>query len=73
MVRAHVEARPETGRIHGPHGISLLRHARAGGDEAAPVVDYLLDRLGPDEAEFGIPADEAMAERYASPSRRTVG
>jgi hypothetical protein len=65
VVRAHVEARPETGRIHGPHGISLIRHAQAGGDRAELVTEYLLERLGPDETEMGIAADTELAERYA--------
>ncbi len=41
VVRAHVEASPGAQRIPGPHGISLLAHARAGAERAAPVVRYL--------------------------------
>jgi hypothetical protein len=32
-------------RIHGPHGITLLSHAKAGGDAAKPVLAYL-EQLG---------------------------
>ena len=63
-VRAFLTADPGLYRLHGPHGISLLRHARAGGAEAQSVVDYLLERFGPDEAVFGVPGDEAVAARY---------
>ena len=41
IVRAMLTAVPEAGRWRGPHGIPLLKHAEAGGAEAAPVADYL--------------------------------
>jgi hypothetical protein len=41
VVRAAVAASPGVQRIRGPHGISLLRHALAGGEAAAGVVAYL--------------------------------
>ncbi len=41
VVKAFVAARPGVQRNYGPHGITLLAHARAGGAEAAPVVQYL--------------------------------
>ncbi len=41
VVQAAVEAFPGTHRIHGPHGISLLNHAKAGGEAAAAVVAFL--------------------------------
>jgi hypothetical protein len=40
-VRSLVEAIPGIQRTHGPHGITLLRHARAGGDAARETIDYL--------------------------------
>ena len=40
-VRAYVEASPGIQGTPGPHGITLLAHANAGGDEAAAVVAYL--------------------------------
>jgi hypothetical protein len=41
VVRAFVEASPGVQSTLGPHGISLLRHAQAGGDEAKGVAAYL--------------------------------
>lgn len=40
-VRATLTAFPEALHVPGPHGIPLLAHAKAGGDEAAAVVAYL--------------------------------
>ena len=44
-VKAFVAAQPGCQRIPGPHSISLLAHAKAGGAAAAAVYEYL-DRLG---------------------------
>lgn len=41
VVKAYVAANPGIQRIAGPHGLTLLHHARAGGDEAKSVVAYL--------------------------------
>jgi hypothetical protein len=41
IVRALLTAWPALLQSKGPHGISLLRHARAGGDAAQPVAEYL--------------------------------
>ncbi len=41
VVRAYVQATPAVARLEGPHGISLLRHAEAGGTRAQAVVAYL--------------------------------
>ena len=41
VVKACVAARPGLQRSHGPHGITLMAHARAGGADAEPVVRYL--------------------------------
>lgn len=41
VVRAIVAAVPDAPRWPGPHGISLLKHAEAGGTDAAPVVAFL--------------------------------
>lgn len=64
-VRATLEADPSLFTLDGPHGISLMRHARAGREQAQAVVDYLLDRFGDDERPFGYPGDEAVEARYA--------
>ena len=41
VVRAFVTASPGSQRVLGPHGITLLAHAKAGGERAAAVVTYL--------------------------------
>ena len=41
IVRAMLGAWPGLLQSRGPHGITLMRHARAGGEAAKPVVDYL--------------------------------
>lgn len=45
VVKAMIAASPGVQRVRGPHGISLLAHARAGGAAATAVVQYL-DALG---------------------------
>ncbi len=42
LVRATVTKWPGLVQSKGPHGITLLRHAHAGGPPAKPVVEYLL-------------------------------
>lgn len=41
VVKAMVAARPGIQKTAGPHGITLLAHARAGGKEAEAVFEYL--------------------------------
>ena len=41
IVRAMLDAQPELREARGPHGIPLLAHAEAGGDQARGVVDLL--------------------------------
>lgn len=43
VVKAFVAARPGVQKAHGPHGITLMAHAKAGGAEAAAVVQYLAE------------------------------
>jgi hypothetical protein len=45
IVRAILTAFPEARHLRGPHGISLLAHAKAGGQEAAAVVELLQAKL----------------------------
>ena len=40
-VKALLTATPGAQGVRGPHGISLLAHARMGGEEARPVFDFL--------------------------------
>ncbi len=41
IVKAIIQAFPNAHAFRGPHGIRLIDHARAGGEAAAAVVDYL--------------------------------
>ncbi len=41
IVQAMLRAFPDARHLLGPHGIPLLAHAKAGGQEAAPVVELL--------------------------------
>ena len=41
VVKGMISAQPGAQRIQGPHSISLLAHAKAGGDAARPVFDFL--------------------------------
>jgi hypothetical protein len=41
IVRAALEAYPDAINTPGPHGIPLIAHAKAGGEEARDVVEYL--------------------------------
>ena len=41
IVKAVAEAHPDLLRVPGPHGISLIAHAEAGGEPAAAVLEYL--------------------------------
>ena len=41
VVKAFVAASPGVQRIHGPHGITLFAHAKAGGERAIAVMTYL--------------------------------
>lgn len=41
VVRTFISAAPGCQRIRGPHGITLLAHAKAGGPQAAEVVKFL--------------------------------
>ncbi len=51
VVRAIVESSPGIDQLMGPHSISLLRHARSRGEDAASVVEYLLSLPGGGEVE----------------------
>ncbi len=67
-VKALVAARPGIQKIYGPHGITLMSHARAGGPDALPVVEYLKsigDADTPLPSVAIAPADrDALAGKY---------
>ncbi len=50
VVKSFVAASPGVQRLHGPHGITLLTHAKHGGEPAAEVAAYL-ESLG--DADIG--------------------
>jgi hypothetical protein len=54
VVKAMIAASPGVQRIRGPHGISLLAHAKAGGEQARPVFEFLKS-LGDADAEPPLP------------------
>ena len=41
VVKAFIAAQPGVQRIRGPHSIPLLAHAKAGGDQSRPVLEFL--------------------------------
>lgn len=69
IVRTFMAADPQLIHLDGPHGISLIRHARAGGPEAEQVVDYLTERFGELEEPAAYAADGAAEARYAGQYR----
>lgn len=60
VVRAYVSASPGIQRIRGPHGFTLLHHARVGGPESADVVAYL-ESLG--DADLQQPTEPLTEEQ----------
>jgi hypothetical protein len=59
IVKGWVEAVPGVQRIRGPHGITLLAHARAGGAGAADVLKYLESLGDADPRYTNLPVSEA--------------
>ena len=45
IVRAMLDAQPELRNARGPHGIPLVAHAEAGGEQAADVLELLQTAL----------------------------
>jgi len=64
VVKAFVAAQPGAQRIAGPHSITLLAHARMGGDAARPVLAFL-DSLGDADGSAPAPLPEADAAALA--------
>lgn len=63
-VRGILDARPAARRIPGPHGLTLLHHAREGGEAAAPVVEYLERLGGADPRPRDLPVSEDDMRAY---------
>lgn len=64
VVKAMVRADPASARIAGPHGIPLLEHARAGGERAREVLEYLETIGAPVAAAAVPPLDKQQRERH---------
>jgi len=76
VVKAFIAASPGVQAIHGPHGITLLAHARAGGEQAKPVLEYL-EKVGGADPRIASPAltdaeAAALAGTYAYGSGPTA-
>lgn len=68
IVKAVLAADPQQLHTAGAHGLTLLHHAQAGGDQANGVVDHLLS-LGAVESDSTVPAKEitdALVGEYKS-------
>src|SRR5207302_9424068 len=63
VVKAFVAATPGIQRTRGPHSISLMKHAVAGGSRAQAVVEYLKSIDGADDAPAGRPLTDAEIAR----------
>ena len=61
VVKAFIAAQAGVQRIRGPHSISLLAHARAGGEAARPVFEFL-QTLGDADSDPLIPLASSDAE-----------
>ena len=59
-VRAAIVGRPGIQRLHGPHGLTLMHHARQGGDGAKPVVEYLAALGDADVGHVDLPLDDSV-------------
>jgi hypothetical protein len=63
VVKAFIATSPGIERIKGPHGITLMRHAVAGGTSAQPVVEYLRGFPNADERPVAVPLPAEDAAR----------
>jgi hypothetical protein len=61
VVKAFVVAQPGVQRIRGPHSIILLAHAKAGGEAARPVLEFL-QSLGDADAVPPVPLSPSDAD-----------
>ena len=72
IVKAFVTAQPDVPRIRGPHSISLMAHAKAGGERARPVFEFL-QTLGGADAEPQVPLSEEEAAAYTGTYNFGIG
>ncbi len=64
VVKAFITASPGSQRLLGPHGITLLAHARAGGDKSKDTLDYLTSLGDADKGLETKPLTEEERKRY---------
>jgi hypothetical protein len=68
VVKAFVAARPGVQRTLGPHGLTLMWHAKQGGPDAAAVVQYLTALgdadVSPATAPLAAPDRDALVGKY---------
>lgn len=71
VVKAFIAARPGVQKTYGPHGITLMAHAKAGGADAAAVVQYL---AGVGDSDIRLPTQPLLpADRDAVVGRYVYG
>jgi hypothetical protein len=70
-VKAFIAARPGIQKTNGPHGITLMSHAKAGGPDAAAVVQYLAALGDADTPYSSLPLD--VADRDALVGKYVYG
>ncbi len=63
-VKGFIALQPNAHHIPGPHGIPLIDHARFGGEQAKPVLDYLESLQKPDEQSPEPELTEAQLQQY---------
>ena len=64
-VKAFIAARPGIQKTLGPHGITLMSHAKAGGPDAAAVVQYLATLGDADTPTVTLPLEPADRDALA--------
>lgn len=64
VVKAYIKAMPGIQRTPGPHGITLLKHARNGGKQAQSVAEYLESVGGADSGAPSLELSEEQKQQY---------
>jgi hypothetical protein len=68
VVKAFIAARPGVQKILGPHGLTLMWHAKQGGPDAAAVVQYLTAvgeaDVPPATSPLAVPDRDALVGKY---------
>jgi len=64
VVRAYIGATPGIQKLHGPHGLTLLHHAKQGGKQSEEVVAYLEEVGDADIRPDSLPLDREEMKRF---------